>query len=78
LKTIFKLLEADLEMLGRCGLRAISMLLSKPIHVEPFEMDRVDTILLALKPVAGHLGKEDVDKTPVPGERLPIWQLRCR
>ena len=41
-------------------------------------MHRVDGVLLALKPVARHVGEHDLAKAVAPGERLPHRQFRRR
>ena len=41
-------------------------------------MHRIDGVLLALKPVARHVGEHDFAKAVLPGERLPDRQLRRR
>ena len=41
-------------------------------------MHRVDGVLLALEPVARHVGEHDLAKAVLPGERLPDRHLRRR
>src|SRR5439155_8845160 len=49
-----------------------------PVHVHPFEMDRVDGVLLTLKPIAGDFGKDDLTKSILPSEGFPIRNHRRR
>src|SRR5262245_29482148 len=40
--------------------------------MHPFEMNRVDGIFLALKPVARNFSKHDLAKTVLPCKRFPV------
>src|SRR5689334_18504378 len=42
-----------------------------PVVVEPFEVDRVDGVFLALEPVARNFAEDDLDKSVTPGEWFP-------
>src|ERR1700733_15594227 len=44
--------------------------------MHPLKMQRVDGIFLALEPVAGHVGKNDLHEAVFPGERLPVGYER--
>src|SRR5579872_7401208 len=47
-----------------------------PVVVHPFEMDGIDRVLLALKPVARNFREDDLHEAVLPGERLPRWHER--
>ena len=49
-----------------------------PVHMHPLEVQRIDGVLLALKPVARHFREDDLDKPVLPGERLPVGHQRSR
>ena len=76
-EAVVELLELELEMLRRdVGIAAAHA--GAPIVVHPFEVHRIDGVLLALKPVARHVGEHDLAKAVAPGERLPHRQFRRR
>ena len=77
MKSVLELLELQLEMLARIG-AGLAGEPQAPVVVHPFEMHGVTGILLALKPVAGDIGKNDLAKAVLPGERLPDRQLGDR
>src|SRR5580658_5343017 len=47
-----------------------------PIHVHPLKVQRIDRILLALKPVAGNVREYDLDEAVLPREGLPVGNQR--
>src|SRR5579883_2122027 len=49
-----------------------------PVHVHPFEMHRIDRILLCLKPVAWNFREDNLPESVLPGEGLPIRHERSR
>src|SRR5262249_31788165 len=49
-----------------------------PVVVHPFEMHRIDRVLLALEKVAGYVGEHDLAEPILPGERLPYGELGRR
>ena len=77
LKAVFKFIEAKLEMTRRVG-PGLPALPQAPVVVHPFEVHRIDRVLLALEPVARHLAGDDLLEAIAPGERLPDRQFRHR
>ena len=61
-----------------CGILVAAAQPRAPIVVHPFEVHRIDGVLLALKPVARHVGEHDLAKAVSPGERFPDRQFRRR
>jgi hypothetical protein len=76
-EAVVELLELELQMLGAIGAGLAGEPLA-PVFVHPFEVHRVAGVLLALEPVAGHVGEHDLAKAVLPGERLPDRQFRRR
>ena len=60
------------------GLRLLPAQARAPVLVHPFEMHRIDGVLLALEPIAGHLRGDDLAEAVGVSERLPHRQLRRR
>src|ERR1700736_6519608 len=73
LEAVLELAEIDLDVVRR--IRAGHTLqLQAPVRMGPFEMHRVDRVLLALEPVARDLGLDDLAETVRPREEFPIRQ----
>src|SRR5579885_594514 len=49
-----------------------------PIHVHPFEMYRIDRILLRLIPVARNFRENNLPESVLPCKWFPIWHERGR
>lgn len=64
-KTVLELLELQLQVRrserGVAGAQALA-----PVLMHPLEMHGIDRVLLALKPVAGHLRNDDLRETVSP------------
>jgi hypothetical protein len=71
-KAVVELVEADLQVPPPRATGPAALETPGPVAVESLEMDRVDGVLLALKPVAGYLRQADVHEAVVEGEGLPI------
>ena len=57
------------------GLFVLAAQARAPVFVHPLEMNRIDGVLLALEPVAGHFGEHDLAKAVFEGEGLPHRQF---
>src|SRR6202049_2387698 len=77
LETVLELAEIDLDVVRR--IRAGHTLQPQaPVRMGPFEMHRVDRVLLALEPVARDLGLDDLAETVRAREEFPIRHQRPR
>src|SRR3984893_18262403 len=77
LEAVLELAEIDLDVVRR--IRAGRTLQTQaPLRMGPFEMHRVDRVLLALEPVARDLGLDDLAEAVRPREEFPIRHQRPR
>ncbi|MNS71300.1 hypothetical protein D3C72_1046650 [compost metagenome] len=74
-EAVIELVEADLQVPRgvRPGLIAQT---HAPVGVHPFEVDRIDRVFLALEPVAGNIGEDDLLEAVGPAERFVVRQKR--
>ena len=77
LEAVLELVEIDLDVVRRIG-AGLALQPHAPVRMRPFEMHRVDRVLLALEPVARDLGDDDLAEAVLPGEELPIRHQRRR
>ena len=61
-EAVIELLERQLQMPRRVRPRLVVQP-DAPIHVHPLEVQRIDRILLALKPVAGNVREDDLRRS---------------
>ena len=76
-EAVIELLELQLQMPRRVRPQPIVQP-DAPIHVHPLEVQRIDRILLALKPVAGNVREDDLHEAVLPREGLPVGDQRSR
>src|SRR5579863_7494534 len=74
-KTVLERIKANLQVPGPVfGIDVDQS--AAPVGMHPFEVDRIDRIFLALKPVARDLRHDDLTKAILEIEQFPIRQLR--
>ncbi len=73
-EAVIELVEIELQMLRRIGL-TLAAQAHAPVVVHPFEMHRIDGVLLALKPVAGDVGNAYFNEAVLARERFIDRQL---
>src|SRR6185369_8258509 len=71
---VLELLDLELEMARRRRHLAVGW----RVRLQPLNRDRVEGALLALQPVAGQVGVDDLRQTVAPEERGPVRHERRR
>src|ERR1700738_4398507 len=77
LEAVLEFAEIDLDVVRRVR-TGPPLQPQAPVRMGPFEMHRVDRVLLALEPVARDLGLDDLAETVRPREEFPIRHQRPR
>src|ERR1700738_5492970 len=75
LEAVLEFAEIDLDVVRRVR-TGPALQTQTPVRMGPFEMHRVDRVLLALEPVARDLGLDDLAETVRPREEFPIRHQR--